>query len=133
MRVFVDTSAYSAFLRGHPEVESVLQRAEEIYLSPIVLGELRSGFRRGRRAARNEEVLDEFLDTPRVEILPVLDGTAVRYAEILSYLRSAGTPLPTNDVWIAASAMEHGLQVLTTDKHFLAAPQILVDLRGPWP
>ena len=131
MRVLVDTSAYSAFKRGHPELKSVLQRAEAIYLSPVVLGELLSGFRQGKLRARNEEALDEFLDTPRVELLPVLDSTAVRYAEILSYLRSAGTPLPTNDVWIAASAMEHGVQVLTTDKHFLAVPQILVDLREP--
>ncbi len=133
MRVLVDTSAYSAFKRGHPELKSVLQRAEAIYLSPVVLGELLSGFRQGKLRARNEEALDEFLDTPRVELLPVLDSTAVRYAEILSYLRSAGTPLPTNDVWIAASAMEHGVQVLTTDKHFLAVPQILVDVREPWP
>ncbi len=131
MRVLVDTSAYSAFKRGHPELKSVLQRAEAIYLSSVVLGELLSGFRQGKLRARNEEALDEFLDTPRVELLPVLDSTAVRYAEILSYLRSAGTPLPTNDVWIAASAMEHGVQVLTTDKHFLAVPQILVDLREP--
>ena len=133
MRVLVDTSAYSAFKRGHPELKSVLQRAEAIYLSSVVLGELLSGFRQGKLRARNEEALDEFLDTPRVELLPVLDSTAVRYAEILSYLRSAGTPLPTNDVWIAASAMEHGVQVLTTDKHFLAVPQILVDVREPWP
>ncbi len=133
MRVLVDTSAYSAFMRGHPELRLALQRADKIYLSPVVLGELRSGFRRGKRRARNEEALKEFLDTPRVEILPVFDTTAVRYAEILSYLRSAGTPLPTNDVWIAAGAMEHGLQVLTTDRHFLSVPQILVDVREPWP
>ena len=78
-------------------------------MSPIVLGELQSGFRRGRHQARNEKELEEFLDAPRVELIPILDSTAVRYAEILSYLRRAGTPLPTNEVWIAASAMEYGL------------------------
>ena len=133
MRVLVDTSAYSAFMRGHPELKLALQRAEEIYMSPIVLGELQSGFRRGKHQARNEKGLEEFLDAPRVELIPILDSTAVRYAEILSYLRRAGTPLPTNDVWIAASAMEHGLRVVTTDKHFQEVPQILVDCWEPPP
>ena len=127
MRVLVDTSAYSAFMRGHPELKLALQLAEEIYVSPIVLGELQSGFRRGKHRARNEKGLEEFLDAPRVELTPILDSTAVRYAEILTYLRRAGTPLPTNDVWIAASAMGHGLRVVTTDKHFQGVPQILVD------
>ncbi len=131
MRVLVDTSAYSAFMRGHPELKLALQRAEEIYLSPIVVGELQSSFRRGKHQARNEKGLDEFLDAPRVELLAILDSTAVRYAEILTYLRRAGTPLPTNDVWIAASAMEHGLRVVTTDKHFQEVPQILVDCWEP--
>lgn len=106
-------------------------RAEEIYLSPIVLGELQAGFRRGKHQARNEKGLEEFLDAPRVGLIPILDSTAVRYAEILTYLRRAGTPLPTNDVWIAASAMEHGLRVLTTDKRFQEIPQILVDCWEP--
>ncbi len=131
MRVLVDTSAYSAFMRGHPELKLALQRAEEIYLNPIVLGELQSGFRRGKHQARNEKGLEEFLDAPRVELIPILDSTAVRYAEILTYLRRAGTPLPTIDVWIAASAMEHGLRVVTTDKHFQEIPQILVDCWEP--
>ena len=131
MRVLVDTSAYSAFTRGHPELKLALQRAEEIYLSPIVLGELQSGFRRGKHQARNEKGLEEFLDAGRVGLIPILDSTAVRYAEILTYLRRAGTPLPTNDVWIAASAMEHGLRVVTTDKHFRRVPQILVDCWEP--
>ena len=131
MRVLVDTSAYSAFMRGHPELKLALQRAEEIYLSPIVLGELQSGFRRGKHQARNEKGLEEFLDAGRVGLIPILDSTAVRYAEILTYLRRAGTPLPTNDVWIAASAMEHGLRVVTTDKHFRRVPQILVDCWEP--
>jgi tRNA(fMet)-specific endonuclease VapC len=132
MRVLVDTSAYSAFMRGHPELKLALQGAEEIYLSPIVLGELQSGFRRGKHRARNEKGLDQFLGAPRVELIPILDSTAVRYAEILTYLRGAGNPIPTNDVWIAASAMEHGLRVLTTDKHFEEVPQILVDCWEPW-
>ncbi len=120
-------------MRGHQEMKLVLQRAEEICLSPIVLGELQSGFRRGQHRAENEKGLNEFLDAPRVELLPILDSTAVRYAEILTYLRGAGNPIPTNDVWIAASAMEHGLRVVTTDKHFQEVPQILVECWEPWP
>ena len=133
MRVVGGTSAYSAFMHGRPELKLALQWAEEIYMSPIVLRQLQSGCRRGKHQARNEKGLEEFLDAPRVELIPILDSTAVRYAEILSYLRRAGTPLPTNDVWIAASAMEHGLRVVTTDKHFQEVPQILVDCWEPPP
>ena len=72
------------------------------------------------------------LTPPRVELIPILDSTAVRYAEIPTYLRGAGNPIPTNAVWIAASAMEHGLRVITTNKHFQEVPQILVDCWEPW-
>ena len=131
MRVLVDTSAYSAFMRGQPELKLALQRAEEIYLSPIVLGELQSGFLRGNQPAQNEKQLEAFLESSRVALIPIIDSTALRYAEILTYLPRAGTPVPTNDIWIAAGAMEHGLQVLTTDRHFQQIPQVLVDLRQP--
>ena len=126
-RVLLDTSAYSAFLRGHEEVQLALQQAEEIYVSPIILGELHAGFRRGRRRKKNERELLSFLSSPRVAVADVVEETAVRYAEILSFLRSAGTPIPTNDIWIAAGAMQHGLRVLTTDTHYQRIPQVVVD------
>lgn len=123
----LDTSAYSAFLRGHDELQLALQRADRIVLTPIVLGELGAGFRAGGRVKKNEAELRRFLSSPRVEVVPIDAETAERYVVILHGLRQAGTPIPTNDVWIAASAMQLGLRVLTTDVHYMRIPQIIVD------
>jgi len=127
-RLLLDTSAYSAFMRGHPEVKRALQEAEEIYLTPVILGELRAGFTRGRHRRKNEQALRNFLSSPRVHVLVIDGDTAERYAVILNALRTAGTPIPTNDIWIAASAMQHGLHVLTTDVHYRKVSQVIVDL-----
>jgi tRNA(fMet)-specific endonuclease VapC len=126
-RVLLDTSAYSAFMRGHPEIKLALQKADEIYFNPVVLGELYAGFRRGRRRAANEKEIEAFLASPRVAIVDIVEETAVRYAEILHFLQNAGTPIPTNDLWIAASAMQHGLRLLTTDAHYRKVPHVVVD------
>lgn len=123
-RVLLDTSAYSAFMRGdEAEVQSI-REAREIRLTPVVLGELLAGFRRGTRRKENEALLVRFLASPRVRVLALDEETADRYAIILNALRAAGTPVPTNDLWIAASAMQHGLKVLTTDAHFGKIPQV---------
>jgi predicted nucleic acid-binding protein len=126
-RVLLDTSAYSAFMLGHPECKLALQRADEIYLTPVVLGELLAGFIRGKWRRKNERELRTFLASPRVQVIDVDADTAERYAVILNGLWKTGTPIPTNDIWIAASAMQHGLRVLTRDVHFRQVPQVLVD------
>ena len=126
-KVALDTSAFSAFLRGNKEVIGALQDADEITLNPVVLGELRAGFLMGKHRARNESVLREFLATSRVRVRDIDEETADRYAAIFSYLREQGTPIPTNDIWIASSAMQHGLKLITTDKHYLKLPQIIVE------
>lgn len=126
-RVLLDTSAYSAFKRAHPEVKLFLQEADEIYLSPIVLGELHAGFMKGRHQEKNENELRLFLSSPRVRVLEVDEETAYRYAVILNSLWEAGTPIPTNDIWIAASSMQHGLRILTTDSHYTRIQQVIVD------
>ena len=125
-RLLLDTSGYSAFMRGHPEVVAALQEADEVCLNPVVLGELLAGFIRGKRRKKNESELKTFLQSPRVKILDVNSETAERYAVILNSLWKAGTPIPTNDIWIAASAMQHGLHLLTTDAHYQKVPQIIV-------
>ena len=125
-RLLLDTSAYSAFMRGEKSVVEAVQSADEIGLTPIVLGELKAGFMRGTRQKENEAFLGRFLESPRVSIFTVDEGTSERYAVILNGLRKAGTPVPTNDLWIAASAMQHGLKVLTTDAHFGRISQIVV-------
>lgn len=124
----LDTSAYSAFMRGHAEAKRALQEADEIYLTPVVLGELRAGFIRSRHRRKNEQELHRFLGSPRVNVLTIDADTAERYAVILTTLRRAGTPIPTNDIWIAACAMQHGLRVLTTDAHYQKVSQVIVDL-----
>jgi predicted nucleic acid-binding protein len=130
-RLMLDTTAYSAFMRGQEEIKSALQRVEEICVNPIILGELLAGFRRGGRLRKNQEELRAFLSSPRVHVLNLDEETAERYAVILDSLWRAGTPIPSNDLWIAASAMQHGLRILTTDAHYRKVAQILVDYVEP--
>ena len=127
MRLSPDTSAYSHMIKGHLEVLRAVEMADEVWISPVVLGELKSGFLRGTRQRENEAALQRFLESPHTKVLRVDRETADCYAEIQAALRKAGTPIPTNDIWIAASAMQHGLRVVTTDAHFRLIPQILVD------
>src|SRR3989304_6182371 len=130
-RVLLDTSAYSVFMRGQAAINQPLQHADEIYVSPIVLGELLAGFRRGRNRARNERELQTFLSSPRVRGVGLDEETAERYAVIVEGLWKAGTPIPTNDIWIAASAMQYGLSIVTTDAHYQRAAQVIVHLFEP--
>jgi tRNA(fMet)-specific endonuclease VapC len=123
--VVLDTSAYSALHRGHPGVHAALSQTEAVFLTPIVLGELRAGFRSGSFLEKNEQLLSQFIALPSVKVTRIDAETAARYAQIQHYLRKNGRPIPTNDLWIAASAMQLGARVLTTDEHFLAIPQIL--------
>lgn len=126
MRLLVDTSAYSAFLRKHPAIVDEIARADGLFVNPVVLGELLAGFRKGSRFERNVALLRRFLASPRVEWITIDDETAERYGIIHDTLRQRGTPIPANDLWIAASAMQHGLGLLTTDIHFARVPQVVV-------
>ncbi len=126
MRLLIDTSAYSAFMRGHQEIKELFQVAEHLYLNPIILGELYAGFQRGRKRSQNEALLHQFLQSPRVNIFPLDEETAERYSVILNTLWTGSTPIPTNDLWIAASAMQYGLEIVTTDSHFQKVVQVLV-------
>lgn len=129
-RILLDTSAYSAFMRGHSEIKCAIQEADEIHVNPIVLGELLAGFIKGHRA-KNEKELRLFLSSPRVKILLMDEDTSERYAIILNALWKIGNPIPTNDIWIAASAMQHGLHLLTTDAHYQKIVQIVADYYRP--
>ncbi len=130
-RIFLDTSAYSAFKRGHFQIRRRVQEASQIHLNPVVLGELRAGFLKGTRLSENLAELAQFLASPRVEVLSVDEETAERYGVIFDALRREGTPIPTNDIWIAASAMQYGSTLLTTDPHFRAVPQVAAEVLEP--
>jgi tRNA(fMet)-specific endonuclease VapC len=125
--LLVDTSAYSAFKRGHSDALTAIQAASRILIPVIVLGELLAGFSVGTQLHKNQDELHAFLQSGRVRVMPIKLATAERYATIYAFLRQAGQPIPTNDLWIAASAMEYGATLLTADAHFQQVPQILVD------
>ena len=116
--ILLDTNAYTAFMLGEPEVLEALAHAERLYLNSIVLGELLGGFAAGTRESRNRAELARFLDSPRVDVLAITAQTADSYALVYAGLRRKGQPIPTNDLWIAASALEHGTALLTRDAHF---------------
>jgi tRNA(fMet)-specific endonuclease VapC len=126
IRFLLDTSAYSAFMRRDPDVVQLFESAESLYLNPVVLAEVRAGFLLGTRREKNERALREFLQSSRVTVLPIDDETADRWAIIAVSLRKAGTPISSNDIWIAASAMQHGLPILTSDADFQKVPQVMV-------
>ena len=102
--IVLDTSAYSRLRTGHPEVLSLLARAPLVYLPVIVIGELAAAFEGGSRPLENLTALAELIDEPFVHIIDVNQATARRYGQLVGALRRAGTPIPTNDVWIAAIA-----------------------------
>ena len=116
--ILLDTNAYTAFMRGEAQVVEVVAHADTLYLNSVVLGELLGGFAAGTREQKNRAELARFLDSPRVEVLPITAQTADSYALVYAGLRRRGQPIPTNDLWIAASALEHGAALLTRDAHF---------------
>ena len=118
MKILLDTSAYVGFKRGIDEVTDIIVRSESILISPIVLGELMFGFRNGTKLKKNMTELDEFLNHEAVYITHFGDITADRYSRIALQLKKQGTPIPTNDIWIAAQTMEHGAELITSDGHF---------------
>jgi len=132
-RLLLDTTAYSAMRRGDRRLVGPLAEASEIVLNPVVVGELVYGFVGGRLEEQNRRLLREFLESDRVRVVPVDEETAERYAAIRDYLRRKGTPIPTNDLWIAASAAQHGLKLLCLDRHFKKVPQVLLEYFEPLP
>jgi predicted nucleic acid-binding protein len=127
--ILLDTNAYVAFKQGLAEAVEVLQHAPRIGLNRIVLGELLSGFAVGRREQENRQELERFLASDRVDQLVVDIETAEHYAAVYHDLRRRGRPIPTNDMWIAASALQHGLAIFSHDGHFHEVPDLTVGTR----
>lgn len=124
MRLALDTNRYIDFCKGEAKTVQTLQTAEEIFLPFIVVGELRAGFRCGTRGLENEKILVRLLNSPRVQILFADQQTTHHYANLFLQLRKQGTPIPTNDLWIAALVNQHNLILFDRDEHFNHLPQI---------
>jgi predicted nucleic acid-binding protein len=124
--ILLDTNAYVAFKQGHSEALEIVQRTPRMALSSTVLGELLAGFAVGSREAKNRAELQQFLASDRVHLLTVDDGTAAYYATVYRSLRNKGRPIPTNDMWIAASALQHGYALFSYDGHFQDVDGLLV-------
>jgi len=124
VRLALDTHTYSDFCRGDPRIVERLESAESIYLPMIVIGELRAGFGVGSHGSENERVLQQFLIQSGVEMLLPDEETCFHYAAVYRQLRSQGTPIPTNDMWIAGLVLQHGLVLLHRDQHFQHLPQL---------
>jgi tRNA(fMet)-specific endonuclease VapC len=126
VKLLLDTSAYSALVRGDQTILDLLSRAVEVSLPVVAIGELLSGFYGGSRRAENIAKLELFLGKPSVTVSHLTAETAIRYAEVDHFLRTKGKPIPRNDVWIAAIALEHGLPLVALDKHFREIPMLLI-------
>lgn len=124
MKIALDTNRYIDFCKGDKKAVEVLQRAERIFLPFVMIAELRAGFHCGSRSEENESVLTRFLNAPRVEALYADDQTTHHYARLFYQLRRQGTPIPTNDLWIAALVAQHDLILFERDRHFDHLPQL---------
>ena len=117
-RLVLDTSAFSQFRAGHETVVELIAAAEAVLLPVTTLGELEAGFELGARTRANRVALAEFLDEPFVSIIPTTVEVARRYGLSFAELRRAGTPVPVNDIWIAAATWTSGACLVTFDQHF---------------
>ena len=118
MKILLDSNAYSQLKRGHTVASELVRKSSSVVLSAVVAGELIYGFRHTSRFDRNMLELELFLDSPYVSLVAVGLVTADRYSRVAASLRSKGRPIPTNDIWIAAHAMETGAELVSFDEHF---------------
>jgi len=124
MRISLDTNRYTDFQRGNTVVRQVLEAAMEICVPFATVDELRAGFAGGSRGAENEKWFQLFLSRPGVRVLYPDDGTTRQYATLYQQLKAQGTPVPTNDIWIAALTLQHGVTLYSRDAHFDHIPQL---------
>jgi tRNA(fMet)-specific endonuclease VapC len=125
VRVALDTNRYVDLCKGVDQTVSLLEEAEAILLPFVVIGELRAGFVHGRRQGDNERTLRRFLLKDGVQVLFADDQTTHHYAAVFHQLRKRGTPIPTNDMWLAALVLQHNLALHARDKHFEHLPQLV--------
>lgn len=123
-KILLDTNAYARLIAGEDRILDIVSAADKVYMSIFVLGELYSGFRGGNRIQENNEILFRFLNKGSVETIGGTTETAEIFGELKDLLRKAGTPVPINDVWIAAHSIEFGAVLVSYDRHFSKIPQL---------
>lgn len=123
-KVLLDTSGYSRLFKGDVIVQTAIEEASTIYLSTIVIGELLAGFKNGSHEVKNKRILEKFTLKSSVSVIAVTEETADIYAQVVYLLKKQGTPIPTNDVWIAAHAIETGAKLISFDTHFSKIPGV---------
>jgi len=116
--LLLDTNAITALFQGETDVLDAVAKADCVYASAIVIGELEAGFRGGSRYALNLAILNRFLAKTTVEVLPVSRATGECFGRIKQALKAKGTPIPINDIWLAAQSMETGAVLVSYDSHF---------------
>ena len=124
MRVALDTNRYVNLCRGIDETVELVEHADEVLLPFVVVGELRAGFALGRRPGENERILRRFMATNGVSVILADDQTTHHYAAVFQQLRRQGTPIPTNDMWVAALVLQHNVALHARDRHFDSLPQL---------
>lgn len=124
MKLVLDTNAYSSFVRGSREIAKHLNQADVVFVPVIVIGELGFGFYYGKKVAANLAGLDKFLAKPRTQVIDISNKTAEHYGRLAAYLKTNGTPIPTNDIWIAALCIQYDAPLLTSDSDFRYLPQV---------
>jgi tRNA(fMet)-specific endonuclease VapC len=120
----LDTNRYTDLMIGVPDVVKTLEQAAAIYMPFVTIAELRAGFSMGSKGRANETLLERFLARPDVISLFPDEKTTLQYAEVYRFLRKRGTPIPTNDMSIAALALQHDLTLYARDAHFDNLPQL---------
>jgi predicted nucleic acid-binding protein len=125
VRIALDTNRVTDLFRGDIALAEQLTTCDEIWIPLIVLGEIKAGFYGGTQQRRNEVLLNGLLLKPTVAVLVPGRETAEHYARLFVQLRRTGTPIPDNDLWIAALVLEHNLLLVTRDKHFERIPQLM--------
>jgi predicted nucleic acid-binding protein len=125
VRVALDTNRLTDLFQGDTALADRLERCEEVWLPLIVLAEIKAGFYGGTKQHRNEILLRTLLTQTTVGVLLPSRETAEQYARLFVQLKRAGTPVPDNDLWIAALALQHDLLLITRDQHFERIPQLL--------
>lgn len=118
--MILDTNALSAFVDGDAALGQRLTQADRLAIPVIVLGEFRYGISGSKHRAAYEDWLRQYLRD--FEVLTVTDATTVAYARVRTDLKRSGQPIPANDAWIAALAIQHRLPVVSRDAHFDVVP-----------